>query len=85
MDSRTTVGGGKAVASMVLGILGVFAWLLPIIGLPITIVGLVLGAKDLGSPNRGMAVAGLVLSIVGLVLTVINATIGAIVMASQLS
>ncbi|MCG5547507.1 DUF4190 domain-containing protein, partial [Halorhodospira halochloris] len=69
-------GGGKAIASLVLGIVGLFAWLLPIAGLPVTIVGLVLGIKDINSSNRGMAIAGIVLCIIGLVASIINASIG---------
>lgn len=68
---------GKATASLVLGLIGLLAWLLPIVGLPVTIVGVVMGAKGRNSSNRGVAVAGLVLSIIGLILTVINAAIGA--------
>ena len=70
-------GGGKAVASMVLGIIGLIAWFLPIVGLPVTITGLVLGIKGLNSANRGMAIAGIVMTIIGLTLSVINAAIGA--------
>ncbi len=75
--SATESGGGKAVASLVLGILGLIAWIIPIIGLPIGITGLVLGIKDLGSFRRGMACAGITLCIISLVLTVANAAIGA--------
>ena len=70
-------GGGKAIASMVLGIIGLFAWFLPIIGLPVTITGLVLGIKGKNSANRGMAIAGIVMTIMGLTLSVINAALGA--------
>jgi hypothetical protein len=70
-------GGGTAIASLVLGIIGMLAWCLPIVGLPVTITGLVLGIKGLKSPNRGMAIAGVVLSIIGLVASVVNGAIGA--------
>ena len=70
-------GGGKAIASLVLGIIGMFAWLLPIVGLPVTITGLVLGVKSKYSENRGMAIAGIILTIIGLTLTVVNAAVGA--------
>ena len=72
-----TTGGGKAVASLVLGIISLLSWCLPFIGLPVAIVGLVLGIKDRQSPNRGMAIAGIVMSVIGLVLSLINAAIGA--------
>jgi uncharacterized membrane protein len=73
----TQAGGGKAVTSLVLGIVGMLAWLLPIIGLPVTITGLVFGVRSLNSANKGIAIAGLTLSIIGIVLTIINASIGA--------
>ncbi len=77
MAEEQTAGSGKAIASLVLGILGLLAWFIPLFGAPITITGLVLGIKGLKSSNRGMAVAGIVLNIIGLVLTIINASIGA--------
>lgn len=70
-------GGGKAIASLCLGLVGLIAWLLPIVGFPVTITGLVLGFKSLNGPRRGKATAGLVLCIIGLVLTTANAAIGA--------
>lgn len=50
-----------AVAALVLGIIGLIAWLLPILGYPVTIVGLVLGIKSVKSEKRGMAIAGIVM------------------------
>ncbi|MDR1450809.1 MAG: DUF4190 domain-containing protein [Helicobacteraceae bacterium] len=67
-----------AVASLVLGIVGLFAWVIPLFGFPITITGLVMGVKARkSSEERGMATAGFVLCIIGLTLTLINASIGA--------
>lgn len=62
----------KAKTSLILGIIGLIAWLLPLAGYPITIVGIVKASKSLKCSKSGMATAGLVLSIIGLVLTVIN-------------
>ena len=70
-------GGGKATASFVLGIAGMFAWFIPLFGFPVTIVGLVLGITGMKSANRGMAIGGLVLNIIFLVATIINSAIGA--------
>jgi uncharacterized membrane protein len=69
--------GGKAITSLVLGIIGVFAWLIPLIGFPVTIVGLVLGIKGINAEYKGMAIAGIVLNIIFLVITIINSAIGA--------
>lgn len=75
MEKQT--GGGKAIASLVLGIIGMVAWVIPLFGIPTTVVGLVLGIKGLKSQNKGMAVAGVTLSIIGLVASIINMSIGA--------
>lgn len=68
---------GKAVTALVLGIVGLIAWVVPIAGLPVQILGLIFGVKAMHSAKRSLAIAGLVLSIVGLVLTVANISIGA--------
>lgn len=77
IEIEQQTGGGKAIASLVLGIVGMIAWFIPLFGIPITVVGLVLGIKGLKSENKGMAVAGVTLSIIGLVFSIINMSIGA--------
>ena len=69
-------GGGKAVASLVLGCVAMIAWCCPLIGLPLTITGLILGILDLQGPKRTMAIWGIVLNAVGLLLTIANAIAG---------
>jgi len=57
--------------SLVLGIVGTLGWIVPIIGLPVTIVGTVLGAVGLKTKNaRGIAIAGFVINTVFLVATI---------------
>jgi len=68
---------GKALASLVLGIVGLIAWFIPLIGLPVTVVGLILGIIEMPGKGRGMAKVGVILCIIGLILTIINAAIGA--------
>ena len=81
MSENFTVGdaskNGKATTGLVLGIIGLVAWFIPIIGTPITIIGLVFGIKGLKSLKRGVAIAGIVLSLIGLLATIVNASIGA--------
>jgi hypothetical protein len=67
---------GKATTSMVLGLVGIVAWFLPIIGLPVTITGLVFGIKSRNSAGRSKAIAGIVLCSIFLAASVINAAIG---------
>ena len=72
-----------AVAALVLGIIGLIAWLLPILGYPVTIVGLVLGIKSVKSEKRGMAIAGIVMCSIGLVLSLINSILGVILYSAM--
>ncbi|MEA4896007.1 MAG: zinc-ribbon domain-containing protein [Oscillospiraceae bacterium] len=74
--TASTVEQPKAIAALVLGILGMFAWLLPLAGFPITIVGLILSIIGL-QHKKALAKAGLVLNIIGLVACIINSAIGA--------
>ena len=75
---QPTRGEGKAIASLVLGIIGMVAWFLPFLGFPITITGLVLGVKGRAGTKRGLATAGVVLCIIGLSFTSINSIAGAV-------
>lgn len=66
-----------AVISLVLGILGLCAWILPLCGFPISIVGLILGILSARSTRRGMAIAGIVLAAMTLLAAILNAAFGA--------
>lgn len=68
---------GKSVASLVLGLVGLVAWCLPLIGFPVTIVGLIMGILGVKERKNGMAIAGIVLSAITLVITVFNSALGA--------
>lgn len=61
----------SAWVSFILGIISSLGWLVPIIGLPITVVGIVLGAVGMGNPrDRGFSIAGMVVNIVFLAATI---------------
>ena len=66
----TSTPGEKSTASLVLGLIGLIAWIIPLIGFPVTIVGLILGIKKKYTP-------GIVLNVICLLLTVANSAIGA--------
>ena len=59
----SSVGSGKATASLILGILGLVGAIIPILGLVMGIVGIVLGSMSLKSSKRGMATAGIILGV----------------------
>ncbi len=57
--------GAGTWTSLILGIIGSVAWIIPFVGIPITIVGTVLGAINMGrKKSRGVAIAGFVTSLV---------------------
>lgn len=61
----------NAWTSLILGIVGSLGWLVPIIGLPVTIVGTVLGAVGIKAKNnRGISIAGFVINTVFLMASV---------------
>ncbi len=70
-------GRGQALAGVILGGIGLIAWLLPLIGYPVSITGLVLAIRGRRSfSRRTMATVGMILCIIALVLTVISSFIG---------
>ena len=55
----------NAWTSFILGIISSLGWIVPIIGLPVTIVGIVLGAIGMRQKrSRGIAISGFVINIV---------------------
>lgn len=51
--------------SLVLGVIASLGWMIPIIGLPVTVVGTVLGAINMKSRKfKGIAIAGFVVNLV---------------------
>ena len=72
----------KAGLPLGLGIFGMIAWILPIVGLPVTIWGLVRGIKALSGPNQAMAIVAIILCSLGMVLSVLNAAFGVYLFAT---
>jgi hypothetical protein len=59
---QTKQGTGLGDASLILGIVAMFVFCCPPIGIPLTIIGLVLGVLGCFSTNNGTAIAGLILN-----------------------
>lgn len=68
---------GKGIASLVLGLCSMLMWLCPLIGIPVCIVGLVLGILARRERQGSIATAGILLSSIGLLASLINAGVGA--------
>jgi hypothetical protein len=69
----------KATAALILGIGSLVAWLIPLLGFPVSIVGIIMGATGIGnsSAKKTWALTGLILSIIGFVASIISSIIGA--------
>lgn len=78
-NNTPTTDNKNAVRGFILGIISIIAWIIPLFGYPVTICGIVFSAKGLNiKTNKGLAIAGLVLSIIFLIFTIVNSIIGAI-------
>ena len=75
-------GRKSCILGFVLGVFGLFACLVPLIGFPVTIIGLILSLNGLRSPMTKLAAAGTSLNTVFLVATIVNSAIGAYMGAS---
>ena len=83
-ENNSNKVGGKSIASFVLGLVGILAWLLPLVGYPVTIVGLVLGCIARKKEKNGFSLAGIILSALTLALTLGNSILGVLFVYSQL-
>lgn len=79
-------GKGFAIAALVLGCCGLFAWCLPLLGYPVTIVGIIMGIIGIKKgAGKTMAIIGLILSILFLLLTLGNSILGVVMNLSALN
>lgn len=77
--SNTEKGKTQAIIGLILGLVSIIAWYIPLLGFPVTIIGIIFSAIGMKSQNnKGKAIAGLTLSIIFLVVTIINSFLGAI-------
>ena len=67
-----TPTNGVAIASLVLGIISLVAWLIPLLGVPISILAIVFSRLSVKGGRNGLATAGIVTGIIGLVLALGN-------------
>lgn len=73
-DKKATLG----LIGFILGLVSIIAWYIPLIGVPVTICGIIFSGLGLNSSNRGKAIAGLTLSIIFLIVSLINSALGVI-------
>lgn len=62
---KPKVGSAASWTSLILGIIASLGWIIPVIGLPITIVGTALGAMNMKNAKaKGAAIAGFIINLV---------------------
>lgn len=67
----------KANTGFILGLVSIIAWILPLIGYPVTVCGIIFSSKGLkAETNKTKATVGLVLSIIFLIATLTNSVLG---------
>ncbi len=71
---------GMSIASMVLGFCSFIAWLIPLFGYPVTIVGIIMGAVGMKKGGKGMAITGIICCSIGLLLSLLNSIAGVALM-----
>ena len=74
MTTNETTPKAPTPIPLILGVVSLIAWLIPIVGLPVSICGVVCSAKN--GQNGCLA-----MSIIGFVLALINSIVGAVIMS----
>lgn len=83
-SSFSTVKEGNIVG-FILGLIGVMAWVLPIVGLPVVIVGLIFSICNIKSKKRTLNIVGTVLCSIFLIVTIINSVLGIILFINNIN
>jgi len=66
-----------ATAALTLGIVGLFAWILPPLGFPISIIGIILAVIALiAKKHKTRATVGLTLCVIGFILNIVVTLVG---------
>lgn len=79
----TPINDKRAQTGFILGLVSIVAWILPLIGLPISVLAIVFSSLGLSSSKRQRAIAGLTLGVIFLTLTLINSIAGAVIYAQK--
>ena len=77
-NNRPVPNNGKTTAGFVLALVSLITWIIPLFGLPTSIIGLVLSINGRKESNSGMALAGIIISIIALIFTICNSLAGAL-------
>ncbi len=74
-----------AITSLVIGVFNLCAWVLPICGIPLGMLGVVFGYFGLKEPEvKTLAMIGIALSAIGLILACVNSFFGALISTNDI-
>ncbi len=77
-EDKIQPASAGSVVSLVLGLFGLIAWILPIVGLPVGALGYFIGRKGTSTRQRNVALIGMGLGLLCLLLSAINGYVGAL-------
>ena len=75
----------RALVGFILGLCSIVAWFIPLIGFPVTVLGIIFSTLGLNSNRKSLSITGIVLSVIFFVITLINSITGAIMMSNYYS
>ena len=75
-NNKPVPNNGKTTAGFVLALVSQITWIIPLLGLPTSIIGLVLSINGRIETKSGMALAGIITSIISLIFTICNSLAG---------
>jgi len=73
----------QEITATVLAILSLVAWIVPVIGIPVSIAGFVLALKSYSVFKSGTSVVAIIFSVLGLIGSLLNSILGAIYYGSK--
>lgn len=77
MGGSNDTASGMAIASLVLGVINLITCCIPCCGVPLSLIGLGLGIGGINSPQKTLAIIGIVLNSVALLMALVNGAYGA--------
>lgn len=76
-DENVVNPRGRAIGSVLLGSISLVAWIIPLLGVPISGVGVILGSSSRFTAARRLALIGNAISLICLIAALVNAYFGA--------
>ena len=82
-NNKPVPNNGKTTAGFVLALVSLITWIIPLFGLPTSIIGLVLSINGRKESNSGMALAGIITSLVGICFAILAILVLSIVYSNM--